>query len=78
MIVMLFQDLKFLGKQISQTFSYFLINSALLYHFLANSLAHNQKMTEKSVFCKASSPEMMSQSFPVSCFWFRGFVPHQK
>ena len=37
-------------KQISPTFSYFLINNALLYHFLANWLAHNKKMTEKSVF----------------------------
>ena len=41
-------------------------------------LAHNKKMTEKSVFCEAWSPEMMSQSFPVSCFWSRGFVPHRK
>ena len=38
------------GKQISPTFSYFLINNALLYHFLANILAHNKKMTKKSVF----------------------------
>ena len=50
MIVMSFQDLKFLGKQISPTFSYFVINSAFFCHFLANLLAHNQKMTEKSVF----------------------------
>ena len=50
MIVMSFQDLKFLGEQISPTFSYFLINNVLWYHFLANSLAHNKKMTEKSVF----------------------------
>ena len=57
---------------------HFLINSALLYHFLANLLAHNQKMTEKSVFRKASSPEMRSQSFPVSCFWSSCFVPHWK
>ena len=35
-------------------------------------------MSEKSVFCEASSPEIMSQSFPVSCFWSRGFVPHRK
>ena len=34
-------------------------------------------MTEKSVFRKAWSPEMRSQSFPVSCFWPRGFVPHR-
>ena len=43
---------------------------------MANLLAHNKKMTEKSVFHKASSPEITSQSFPVSCFWSRGFVPH--
>ena len=35
-------------------------------------------MLEKSVFREAWSPEMMSQSFPVSCFWSRGFVPHWK
>ena len=56
--------LKFRGKQISPTFPYFLISNALLYHFLANLLAHNEKMTEKSVFRKAVSPEMM---LPVSC-----------
>ena len=65
MIVMSFQDLKLCEKQISLTFSYFLINSALLYHSLANLLAHNKKMTEKSVFLKASSPEMMSQKIAV-------------
>ena len=65
-------------KQIFPTFSYFLINNALLYHFLATWLAHNKKMTEKSVFRQAWSPEMTSQSFPVSCFWSRGFVPHRK
>ena len=67
--------LRFLGEQISPTFSYFLINSALLYHFLVDLLADNQKMT---VFHKASSHEMTSQSFPVSCFWSRSFVPRQK
>ena len=40
MIVMSFQHLKFLGKQISPIVSYFLTNNALLYHFLANWLAH--------------------------------------
>ena len=35
-------------------------------------------MSEKSVFREAWSPEMMSRSFPVSCFWSRGFVPHRK
>ena len=65
-------------KQISPAFSYFLINNALLYHFLANWLAQNKKMTQKSVSREALSPEMVSQSFPVSCFWSRGFVPHRK
>ena len=36
MIVTSFQDFKLRKKQISPTFSYFLINSALLHHFLAN------------------------------------------
>ena len=48
MIVTSFQDFKLREKQISPTFSYFLINNALLYYFLANWLAHNKKMTEKS------------------------------
>ena len=51
---------------------------SLLYHFLANWLAHNKKMTEKSVFREAWNPELTSQSFPLSCFWCRGFVPHRK
>ena len=33
---------------------------------------------EKSVFSEAWSPEKTSQSFPVSCFWSSGFVPHKK
>ena len=47
MIVRSFQDFKLRRKQISLTFSYFLINNALLYHFWANLLAHNKKMTER-------------------------------
>ena len=78
MTVMSLQDFKLLGKQISPTFSYFLVNNAFLYHFWANLLAHNQKMTEKSVFREDSSPEMASQSFPFSCFWSHGLVPHWK
>ena len=35
-------------------------------------------MAEKSVFREAWSPELTSQSFPVSCFLSRGFVPHRK
>ena len=65
MIVTSIQDSKPHEKQISPTFSYFLINNAqLLYHFLANLLAHNKKMTEKSVFREAWNPELTSQSFP--------------
>ena len=73
-IVTSIQDSKPREKHISPTFSYFLINNALLYHFLAQ----NKKMTEKSVFREAWSPELTSQSFPVPCFWCRGFVPHRK
>ena len=71
--------LEVLGKLISPTFPYFLINNALLYHFLANLLAHKKKMTEISLFREASSPEMTSQSFPVSCFWSRAglWVAHR-
>ena len=58
MIVTSFQDLKFRGKQISLTFTYFHINKALFYHFLANLLAHNKKTTEKSVFREALSPDV--------------------
>ena len=72
------EDSKPRKKQSSPTFSHFLINNALLYHFLANWLAHNKKMTEKSVFREAWSSELTSQSFPVSCFWCRGFVPHRQ
>ena len=59
-------------------FIIFFINKALLYHFSANWLAHNKRMTEKSVFLEAWSSELTSQSFPVPCFWSRGFVPHRK
>ena len=65
-------------KQISPTFSYFLINKALLHYLLANWLAHIKKMTEKYVFREAWSLELTSQSFPVPCCWCRGFVPHRK
>ena len=51
-IVTSFKDSKPREKQISPTFSYFLINNALLYYFLANLLAHSKKMTEKSFFSR--------------------------
>ena len=56
-IVTSFQDFKLPEKQISPIFSYFLINNALLYHFVANWLPHNKKMTEKSLFREGWSPE---------------------
>ena len=69
------QDFKLREKQISPTFSYFLRNNTLLYRFLVNWLAHNKKITEKSVFHEAWSPEMTSQPFPVSCFWSHSLNP---
>ena len=48
------------------------------YIILVDWLAHNKKMTDKSVFREAWGPELTSQSFPVSCFWCRGFVLHRK
>ena len=41
--VISFQDFKLHEKQISPIFPYFLINNALLNHFLANWLAQNKK-----------------------------------
>ena len=41
-------------------------------------LQDNKRMSEKSVFPETLSPEMTSQSFPVSSFWSRGFLHHQK
>lgn len=57
MTVTSFQHLKFRGTQISWTFSYFLHGNALFYHFLANSLVHNKKMSENT------SQHVTSQTF---------------
>ena len=67
-----------LEKQISPTFSYFLINNTLLYHFLANWLAHNKKMSEKSVFCKAWSPEWRHNRSQCPVFGLAVLIPHWK
>ena len=56
-IVTSFQDSKLWKNRFLWHFCYFLISNVLLYHFLANWLAHNKKMSEKSVFRKAWSPE---------------------
>ena len=61
-IVMSFQDFKLLDKQISPTFFYFLINNALLYHFLANWLHHNKKKDWEICFsCSLKSCFLVSQ-----------------
>ena len=52
-IVTSFQAFKLREKQISPTFSYFVINNAPLHHFLANWLANNKKITEKFVFLRS-------------------------
>ena len=74
MIVTSFQGLKFLGKQISSTFSCYLVNNALLYHFWANLLAHNKK-NDRNLFCEDWSPEMTSQLSPVSVFGLAVLYP---
>ena len=85
-IVTSFQDFKSLKKRISPTFSYFLINNELLYHFLVNWLAHNKKMTDKSVFHELSFNQVLkwrrnrSQSpvFVPQRKWNLTFLVHQK
>ena len=73
-IVTSIQDSKPREKQISQSLSY-----CELINLLRNgTIVQNKKTSEKSVFPEAWSPELTSQSFPVPCFWFRGFVPHRK
>ena len=78
MIVTSFQDLKLCEKQISPTFSHSELINSLKNGTKVHCFKENKKVSEKSVFSKASSPEMTSQSFPVSWFWSRGFVPHRK
>ena len=81
MIVTSFQDLKSFGKtDFSATFSCFVINSAFLYHFLTNLLAHSKKMTEKFVFLKWRHNQFQSPVFglavlyptisEISRFWY--------
>ena len=72
------QDSKPHEKQISQSFSYCELINLLRNGTIVCRLWKNKKTSEKSVFREAWSPELTSQSFPVPCFWSRGFVPHQK
>ena len=77
-IVMSIQDSKPREKQISKLFSYCELIDLLRNGTIVRCLWENKKTSEKSVFREAWSPELTSQSFPVSCFWCRGFVPHRK
>ena len=78
MIVTSIQDSKPLKKQISQSFSYCELINLLINGTVVRCLWENKKTPQKSVFREAWSPELTSQSFPVSCFWSRGFVPFRK
>ena len=77
-IVTSIQDSKPHKKQSCQSFSYCELINLLRNGTIVHCLWENKKTSEESVFRKAWSPELMSQSFPVSCFWSRGFVPHWK
>ena len=67
-IVTSIQDSKPRKKQISQSFSYFELINLLRNGTIVRCLWENKKTSEKSVFRKAWSPELTSQSFPVPCF----------
>ena len=77
-IVTSIQDSKPREKQISQSISYCELINLLGNGTIVHCLWENKNTSQKSVFREAWSPELMSQSFPVSCFWSRGFVPHRK
>ena len=74
-IVTSIKDSKPREKQISQSFSYGELINLLRNGTTVRCLWENKKTLEKSVFREAWSPELTSQSFPVPCFWCRGFVP---
>ena len=71
MIVTSFQDLK-----LSQ--SLIVLKNSPKNGTKVHYLNENKKMSDKSDFLETLSPEMTSQLFPVSCFWFGGFAPHRK
>ena len=72
------QDSKPSEKQICHSFSYCELINVLRNGTIVHCLWENKKVSEKSVFREAWSPELTSQSFPVPCFWSCGFVPHRK
>ena len=77
-IVTSIQDSKPREKQVSQSFCYCELINLLRNGRIVRCLRENKKTSKKSVFREAWSPELTSQSFPVPCFWCRGFVPHRK
>ena len=68
MIVTSFQYSKLCKKQISQTFSYCEQINSLRNGAIDYSVLLIRKCWRNLFFCEAWSPEMTSQSFPVSCF----------
>ena len=77
-IVTSIQDSKPREKEISQSFSYCELINLLRNGTIVRCLWENKKTSKESVFREAWIPELTSESFPVSCFWSRGFVPHRK
>ena len=78
MIVTSFQDFKLLEKHISQSFSYCELINSLRNGTIVRYLENKKMLEGGGGICFSRSPEMTSQSFPVSYFWSRGFVPHRK
>ena len=75
MIVTSFHCFQLHGKQMSQSFSYFELINSPRKGTRVRGLYENKKLPEKSFSPETLSSEMTSQSFPVSCFWSRGFDP---
>ena len=75
-IVTPIEDSKPREKQISQSLSYCELINLLRNGTIVRCLWENKKTSEKSVFREAWRPKLTSQSFPVPCFWSRGFVSH--
>ena len=77
-IVTPIEDSKPREKQLSQSLSYCELINLLRNGTIVRCLWENKKTSKKSVFREAWSPKLTSQSFPVPCFWSRGFVTHRK
>ena len=49
-----------------------------MHHFLGKFLAHNNKMSEKSILQESLNPKMTPRSFPVFVFALINFVSNRK